>query len=165
MIGVKDKIIEAAMIQDEYGDNMLPTIENGGIIKDEITGRLTFKDPKLKEFEYTLAHESYSNAIPDVIDAWNKKRMIGESAIATTLRVNKGSNAITDNLLQEDIDAIKEFGSGNSGSARQVSFDAGTGEVKNVNYPLIKYHPSINIKLKQNIMTPAVKLYKETFKC
>ena len=145
MIGVKDKIIEAAMIQDEYGDNMLPTIENGGIIKDEKTGRLMFKDPKLKEFEYTLAHESYSNAIPDVIDAWNKKRMIGESAIATTLRVNKGSNAITDNLLQEDIDAIKEFGSGNPGSARQVSFDAGTGKVKNINYSL--YNDAWNINL------------------
>ena len=44
-------------------------------------------------------------------------------------------------------------------------FRPSTGEVKNVNYSLIKYHPSINIKLKQNIMTPAVKLYKETFKC
>ena len=44
-------------------------------------------------------------------------------------------------------------------------FRPSTGEVQNVNYPLIKYHPSINIKLKQNIMTPAVKLYKETFKC
>jgi hypothetical protein len=44
-------------------------------------------------------------------------------------------------------------------------FRPSTGEVKNVNYSLIKYHPSINIKLKQNILTPAVKLYKETFKC
>ena len=114
----------------------LPTLQNGGIVTDETTGKLIFKDPSLKEFENVISQEAVSNVVPNIIDKWNEKRMIGESAIATTLRVNKGSNAITDNLLQEDIDAIKEFGSGNSGSARQVSFDAGTGKVKNVNSTL-----------------------------
>jgi len=44
-------------------------------------------------------------------------------------------------------------------------FRPSTGEVKNVNYPLIKYHPSLEFKLNQGINTPVTKLYKETIKC
>lgn len=74
-----------------------------------------------------------SNSLNKVYKDFATKNTLDQAAVPVTLIVNAPANELTGNELKKSIDFIKQTGSGKDIGARQVTFDAGTGKVDNVN--------------------------------
>lgn len=74
-----------------------------------------------------------SNSLNTVYKDFATKNTLDQAAVPVTVMANDAANKMTNDELKKSIDFIKKTGSGKDIGARQVTFDAGTGKVDNVN--------------------------------
>ena len=85
-----------------------------------------------------------SNSLNKVYKDFAIKNTLDQAAVPVTVMVNDAANKMTNDELKTSIDFIKQTGSGKDIGATQVTFDAGTGEVDNVN--ALKSDDKFNLK-------------------
>jgi len=74
-----------------------------------------------------------NNSLNKIYKEFTLKNTLDQAAVPVTVIVNDAANKLTDDEFKKSIDFIKQSGSGKDVGARQVTFDAGTGKVNNVN--------------------------------
>ena len=110
----------------------LDNLSNLSASPKDILARQLISNASVKDI-VSNNEDRLSNNLNKVYKDFAIKNTLDQAAVGVTVMVNDAANEMTNDELKTSIDFIKQTGSGKDIGATQVTFDAGTGEVDNVN--------------------------------